>query len=166
MRGIALCGFMGCGKSTVANALSQHHNLKHIDTDKYIEDTNSMTITDIFSRFGEEHFRDIEHNAIAKLCKEFECVLSLGGGAVTFNRNVKALKQNGYTIVFIDTDIDVIKQRLVDDTTRPLLKSNDLDALYNKRLPIYKNASDIIIKCKNESGTQIAKMIIDKLKKA
>lgn len=166
MRGIALCGFMGCGKTTVANALSAHHNLRHIDTDKYIETESSMTIAEIFSRLSEQHFRDLEHNAIAKLCKRRDLVLSLGGGAVTFERNVRVLKDNSYMIVFIDTDIDVIKHRLVDDTTRPLLRHNDIDALYSKRLPIYKNASDIIVSCKDESGTQIAKMIIDKLKKA
>lgn len=166
MRGIALCGFMGCGKSTVANSLSEHYNLRHIDTDKYIEEKNSMTIAQIFEQYGEEHFRNMEHDAIASLSKERGCVLALGGGAVTYERNVKVLRDNGYTIVFIDTDLSVIKDRLSGDTTRPLLKSNDIDALYSKRLPIYKTASDITIPCYTEDGYTVATMIIDKLKKA
>lgn len=166
MRGIALCGFMGCGKTTVAKALSAHYELKHIDTDKYIEEKSGMSIKEMFKRFGEDCFRDKEHDAIKSLCKERDLVLALGGGAVQFERNVRALKDNDYMIVFIDTDIDVIKSRLTGDTTRPLLQTNDIDALYQHRLPIYESASDITVKCKNEDGLKVATMIIDKLKKA
>lgn len=164
MKGIALCGFMGCGKTTVANALSKHYGLKHIDTDKYIEETEKITISQMFEKYGESYFRDKEFEAISALSQKGDCVLALGGGAVTFDRNVTALKNNGYTLVFINTDLDVIKKRLKNDTTRPLLKSNNIDTLYNKRLPIYSNASDITINCSDESGEQVAKMIMDHLK--
>lgn len=166
MRGIALCGFMGCGKTTVANALSLHHNLRHIDTDKYIEDESSMTIAQIFEQYGEDHFRDLEHNAIKSLSKEPDLVLALGGGAVTFERNVKALKDNGYKIVFIDTDLSVIKRRLRNDTTRPLLRTTSVDLLYAKRLATYMSVADAIINCTDESADTIAQMIMEKIKKA
>ncbi len=166
MKGIALCGFMGCGKTTVANALSSKYDLRHIDTDKYIEESQGMTISKMFELYGEGYFRDKEFESISKLSQDSECVLSLGGGAVQFERNVEALKANDYTIVFIDTDLAVIKERLLNDTTRPLLKTNDIDELYNKRLPIYKSAADVIVPCKNESGDTVATMIMNKLKKA
>ena len=49
---------MGCGKSTVATALSEKFNLNHIDTDKYIEQQNKVTISQMFSLYGENYFRD------------------------------------------------------------------------------------------------------------
>ncbi len=166
MKGIALCGFMGCGKTTVAHSLSDKYNLRHIDTDKYIEQTQGMTITEMFEQYGENYFRDKEFEAIAKLSQDSECVIALGGGAVMHERNVDVLKANGYAIVFIDTDLSVIKKRLKNDTTRPLLKTSSVDMLYAKRLATYMSVADVIITCKDESGEQIADMIINELKKA
>lgn len=165
MNRIALCGFMGCGKTTVANALENKYNLKHIDTDKYIEEQENMTIAEIFSKFSEGYFRDKEFKAIKELSENCDCILSLGGGAVQFERNVKALKNNGYTIVFLNTDLDVIKERLKNDNTRPLLKSNDIDALFKKRFDIYKKNSDVIISCNKEDGETLAKIIANTLTK-
>lgn len=155
---------MGCGKSTIATALSQKYNLKNIDTDNYIEKSSKTTIADIFEKHGESYFRDLEHNAICKLSQNAECVLSLGGGAVTFERNVTTLKKSGYTIVFINTDFDVIKKRLQNDETRPLLKTNDLKVLYDKRYNIYKDACDVIINCKDEDASHLADMIVASIK--
>ncbi len=166
MKGIVLCGFMGCGKTTVARSLSNKYNLRHIDTDKYIEENEALTISQMFELHGESYFRDKEYEAIQKLSQNTDCVLSLGGGAVQFERNVDVLKANGYAIVFIDTDLSVIKRRLKNDTTRPLLKTSSVDMLYAKRLAIYMSASDVIITCKDETSEDIADMIINELKKA
>lgn len=164
MNSIALCGFMGCGKTTVANALSAKYNLTQIDTDNYIEEKHGMTISQMFDEFGESYFRDKEHEAISALSSKADCVLSLGGGAVMFEKNVNVLKQNGCKIVFIDTDFDVIKNRLTNDSTRPLLKTNDVAELYNKRLSTYNQVCDVKISCSLESGETIADMIINSIK--
>ncbi len=165
MNGIALCGFMGCGKTTVANALELEYSLKHVDTDKYIEENCSLSIKEIFEKYGEEHFRELETNAIKALCENKNLVLALGGGAVMYERNVESLKENGYTIVFINTALDVIKKRLKNDSTRPLLKTNDIDTLYQKRIDTYNAVCDVKIDCSDEDGRTIAKMIIDKINK-
>lgn len=156
---------MGCGKSTVAAALSEKYSLNHIDTDKYIEQQNESSISQMFSLYGESYFRDKEFDAINKLCKQNGNVLALGGGAVLFERNVTALKNSGYKLIFIDTDFDVIKSRLENDTTRPLLKTNDIKELYDTRYPLYEKACDIKIKCKNETGEQLADIIMQTILK-
>ncbi|MBQ7133353.1 MAG: shikimate kinase [Ruminococcus sp.] len=165
MNAIALCGFMGCGKTTVALALEKKYNLRHIDTDRYIEEKENMTINEMFENFSEGYFRDKEFDAICTLSKEKGCVLALGGGAVTFERNVKSLKENGYTLIFLDTDFEVIKKRLMGDKTRPLLKSNDIETLYKKRYPIYENACDVKITCFRENAEEICDKILEILKK-
>lgn len=151
---------MGCGKSTVATALSQKYSLEHIDTDKFIEEKYKTTISDIFEKYGEQYFRDLEHKVICELLENSDCVLSLGGGAVMYERNVTALKKCGYTIVFINTDFDVIKKRLENDSTRPLLKTDDINLLYKKRYDIYKDACDFEINCRYEDAVEIADKII------
>lgn len=165
MNRIALCGFMGCGKTTVANALEKRHKLKHIDTDKYIQEQENMTISEIFSRYGEDYFRDKEFEAISRLSENEGYALALGGGAAQFTRNVKALKDNGYKLIFINTDLSVIKERLKGDKSRPLLKTNDIDALFYKRFDIYKENSDLCIDCKYEDAETLADIIIETLKK-
>ncbi|MBE6824983.1 MAG: shikimate kinase [Ruminococcaceae bacterium] len=165
MKKLALCGFMGCGKTTVASALSKNHGLSHIDTDKFIEEKENITITEMFKNHSEAYFREKESEVIKTLSQKDSYVLSLGGGAVMFDKNVKALKENGYTIVFIDTDLSILKERLLNDTQRPLLNTNDIDDLYNKRLSTYQSICDIKVTVKNESGEQIADMIMQELKK-
>ena len=165
MKCIALCGFMGCGKTTISKSIEKLYSIPYIDTDKYIEEKENMSINAMFKKFGENYFRNKEYEAIKQLGSKDDTILALGGGAVMFERNVQALKENGCTIIFIDTDFDVIKERLINDETRPLLKLNDTKALYEKRLPIYSSVCDIKITCKNEDSDAIAQMIFEKIKK-
>lgn len=119
-----------------------------IDTDAYIEKKQGMKISEIFDKYGESYFRDLEYEACCELSKKSGIIISTGGGALTFERNVDALKKNG-TIVLIDVPIDTIKERLKNDTTRPLLQRPDRDKamkdLYEKRMPLYKKAADIFV---------------------
>lgn len=165
MKSIALCGFMGCGKTTISKSIEKLYSIPYIDTDKYIEEKENITINAMFDKYGESYFRDKEFDAICELCKTDDTILALGGGAVMFDRNVEALKENGCKIVFIDTDFDVIKERLLNDETRPLLKLNDTKALYERRLPIYNSVCDIKVSCKNEDSDTIAQMIFEEIKK-
>lgn len=64
---IVLCGFMGCGKTTVGKQLAKITNMDYIDLDQYIEQQQNTTISNIFAQYGEEYFRDLEHNAAKEL---------------------------------------------------------------------------------------------------
>ncbi|MGN0477306.1 MAG: shikimate kinase [Ruminococcus sp.] len=147
-KNIILCGFMGCGKTTVGKNLQRRSGMNMIDTDAYIEKKQGMKISEIFDKYGESYFRDLEYEACCELSKKSGIIISTGGGALTFERNVDALKKNG-TIVLIDVPIDTIKERLKNDTTRPLLQRPDRDKamkdLYEKRMPLYKKAADIFV---------------------
>lgn len=149
MNNIILCGFMGCGKTTVGKNLARKTNRKFIDMDTYIEKMAGMTVSEIFEKYGESGFRDMEHQACKELSEKSDCVIAAGGGAFTFNRNIEVFKGND-TIVLLDVPIDVIKYRLRNDKTRPLLQRPDKDEamkeLYNKRLPMYNSAADIVVK--------------------
>ena len=63
-RNIVLCGFMGSGKTTIGKMLAQHLLYTFVDTDDVIEATTGMTVPQIFEIHGEEHYRDLEHNAV------------------------------------------------------------------------------------------------------
>lgn len=150
---LVLYGFMGTGKSTVSKYLSSKIETPYVDTDNYIENKMSITISEIFSRYGEKFFRNLETN----ICKEFSnktnLIISVGGGTVLNDKNVKYLSKNG-KFVFLNTSIDIIKTRLKYDSSRPLLKSDNfskkIENLFFQRLPLYKSISDVIIDCNND----------------
>lgn len=149
MNNIVLCGFMGCGKSTVGKNLARKKGMAFIDMDTYIEEKAGMTVSEIFEKHGENGFRDMEHEACRELAEKSGLVIASGGGAFTFQRNVDAFKGKD-VIVMLDVPLETISLRLKNDKTRPLLQRPDkeqaMKELYDRRYPIYKTAADLIIK--------------------
>jgi shikimate kinase len=136
---IYLIGFMGSGKSTVGRLLATNLGYDFVDTDEAIVQETGMSINDIFNNHGEEHFRNLEHNLLKKLCKGNRTVVSTGGGLPMFNDNMKLIKDNGVS-VYISTGLRTILDRLKHDSQRPLLKSHNpqsLALLLRKRVPTY-----------------------------
>ena len=152
MNNIILCGFMGCGKSTVGRNLAKMTGRKFLDMDNYIEETAGMTIPEIFEQQGESGFRELEHRACQALSERSGLIVASGGGALTFERNVAVFRGRD-TVVLLDVPLETIRQRLAHDTTRPLLQRPDRDeamqVLYEQRLPLYQKAADITVQGKS-----------------
>ena len=142
---IVLIGFMGSGKSTVGKAVADRLNLPFYDLDLYIEKKQNMKITEIFEKFGEEHFRRLETAAAAELSAKEKVVISCGGGTVLRKENADILKKNG-RVFYLKIDAKTVIERLKDDCSRPLLQRDDKEAaineLLNKRSPIYEAVCD------------------------
>lgn len=149
MHSIILCGFMGAGKTSVGKKLSKKLGMKFYDLDRFIEQEYGMPVSEIFARYGEAEFREIEKHAVEKTAAMEACVIACGGGTLMNEENVICFHRAGGRIVFLDTPLSVIKLRLENDTKRPLLQRPDRDryieALYQKRYPYYRMASDLII---------------------
>lgn len=142
---IILCGFMGSGKTTVGMELAKIMGRKFIDTDEMIEREQGIAIKAIFTVHGEDYFRDLEFKCCKSISDMKNCVVSTGGGALTFQRNVDALKQNG-RIVFLDADFDVICERIGNSKTRPLFQDREkAKSLYDERKSKYLSAADYVI---------------------
>lgn len=151
---IALCGFMGAGKTSVGRELSKITGRKFVDTDELVEQTEGKAISSIFAEKGEDYFRNLEFETCVKTADMENTVISTGGGAVTFERNVKALKQ-GAKIVFIDTPFEVICRRVGDASTRPMFKNREnAQKLFIERREKYLLAADFVV-----NGDQSVKKI-------
>ena len=96
---IFLIGFMGAGKSTVAVALKERLGYKRVEMDQRIEENRGMTISDIFARYGEAYFRNLESNTLIELGNETGLVISCGGGVAMRERNVAEMKKNGRVVL-------------------------------------------------------------------
>lgn len=142
---IILCGFMGSGKTVVGGELAKIMGRKFVDTDELIEAQQGVAIKAIFATHGEDYFRDLEFECCKEVAQYKNCVVSTGGGALTFQRNADALKQGG-KIVFLDADFDVICERIGNSTTRPLFQDREkAKALYDERKSKYLAAADYVI---------------------
>jgi shikimate kinase len=131
----------GSGKTTVARNLAKALNYLYIDLDGWIERDAKMFIEEIFEKYGEDKFRELETEMLTKIPKN-DCVVSCGGGIVTQKDN-KAL-MTGITF-YLDTDLEIIKERLETDYQRPLLKAKTLEQLFDERYLKYQDFADAIV---------------------
>ncbi|WP_326914238.1 shikimate kinase [Sphingopyxis chilensis] len=142
-RSIVLVGLMGSGKSTVGRRLAQRLGMRFADADDEIERAAGMTISDIFARFGEAHFRDGERRVIARLLGGKPMVLATGGGAF-INEETRDLILRDSLCIWLDADIPTLVERVGRRSHRPLLKDRDpgtvLRELAAVRNPIYAEA--------------------------
>jgi shikimate kinase len=142
-RPIVLVGLMGVGKSTIGRRLAARLGVDFVDADHEIETAAGLSITEIFEKYGEHHFRDGERRVIARLIDGRIKVIATGGGAF-MNDATRALILDKAFAVWIDADIGVLAERVSRRDTRPLLIGKDaksvLSALAETRNPVYRLA--------------------------
>ena len=144
---ILLCGFMASGKTTIGQLLSEKLSLPFYDTDAMIIAKTGHSIPELFSLYGESGFRDIEHDIAGSIPCLSPCVVSTGGGLLTFSRNGDLLKGKT-TIVLLDRSFDLTWESLITCQDRPLVKGKtkeDVKVLYDARVPLYRKYADIVL---------------------
>ncbi|MCS7215593.1 MAG: shikimate kinase [Thermodesulfovibrio sp.] len=161
---IILIGFMGTGKSTVGKLVSEKLRYIFIDIDELIEKTVGMKISEIFKRFGEARFRDIETEMIKLLIKKRGQVISTGGGVVLREENMLNLKKSG--ILFcLKANENTIFERIKNCKNRPLIQVENpqerIKKLMDERRPFYEQA-DFVIDTNGLSPEEVAITIIKK----
>ncbi len=161
-KNIFLIGFMGCGKSTMARMLSRETGMELVEMDETIEAEAGITINEIFDKFGEQHFRDLESGLVERITDKGGVIVSCGGGAILREKNVEMMKKNGI-IVYLSATPETIYNRVKNSTHRPLLNGNMnveyITELMEKRLPLYEKAADEIVYVDGKEKVQIVKEI-------
>ena len=157
-KNIFLIGFMGCGKSTMARLLSEETGMELVEMDETIEAEAGMSINEIFEKYGETHFRDLETELVGRIAEKGGAVVSCGGGAILRSENVELMKKNGAVIYFSATP-ETIYQRVRNSTTRPLLNGNMnveyIASLMEQRISRYLAAADITIVVDGKSKQEV-----------
>jgi shikimate kinase len=157
---VILIGFMGVGKSTIANGLAKSLGFDVLDTDKMIEQSQSRSINEIFATEGEESFREMESVILGNLIGSTDrSVISTGGGIVTREENIKVLKSIGI-VFWLDAGVDSILDRVSGNRDRPLLKTENprkkIVDLLSGREPLYERCSDEQIQTDDLSVDEIS----------
>lgn len=161
---IFLIGFMGSGKSHWGTQLAEQLQTTFFDLDEQLVKSEGMSVAEIFAGKGEEYFRNREKEMLEQLIDEHaSMVLSVGGGTPCFFNNIELMKRKG-CVVWLNTHVDVLLERLVrEKSKRPLLKDiadDDLKAYIirkmNERRMYYEQAQ---VKIDNESDITPANFI-------
>ncbi|HMK34530.1 MAG TPA: 3-dehydroquinate synthase [Desulfomonilaceae bacterium] len=121
---IILTGFMGTGKTAVGMVLAKRLGWKFLDTDRLISELESMSVTDIFARRGEAHFRTLENTLCERLVTEKHAVIATGGGMPVNPSNRKLLNAAGL-VVNLRCDPEESIKRIKDIHARPMLATED-----------------------------------------
>lgn len=143
---IVLIGMSGAGKSTVGMALSYKMRMPYVDMDAYIERTRGMTISEIFEKYGNDGFRDIESEVAKHIGTNYrKTIVSTGGGVVLRPENMEYLKKSGI-VVYINRSVENILKTL-NAEKRPLLKNNPqkLYDMYQERHGLYLKYADVCV---------------------
>nr|WP_315224090.1 shikimate kinase [uncultured Flavobacterium sp.] len=131
MKKIILLGYMGSGKSTIAQKLSKITNIPFLDLDICIEERAKKSINSIFEEHGEIYFRKLEHQIFLELLQSSEkSIIGLGGGTPCYANNHELLKREDVISIYLKASIDTLYNRLVHNKSkRPLIASMNEDEM-------------------------------------
>jgi shikimate kinase len=165
-RPIIIIGFMAAGKTTVAAALAERLGYGLIDLDQFIEQREGRSIQAIIDEEGEKAFREIESEALGDALKTGSpCIIALGGGAWTIERNRALIDQHTRRTVWLDAPFELCWQRIEDGgNVRPLARERaKTRQLYDERRAIYSQAALRIKVDESMSAQTIAEVIVGML---
>lgn len=162
MKNIFLIGFMGSGKSTVAKGLQEIFHTEAIEMDALIAKQQGMAITEIFEKFGEDYFRDLETKLLLDIREKQGAIVSCGGGVVIRPENIKAMKESGI-VILLSASPETVYKRVKDSRERPVLNGNMnvayIAGLQEKRRAMYEAAADVTIATDKKSVDMICREI-------
>jgi shikimate kinase len=143
---VFLCGFMGCGKTTVGKLAAKKLGCGFYDSDEVIVEREGMSIPEIFAQKGEAYFRQVEVEVIKSLCDK-KAVVACGGGAM-LNPEPAAAAAKAGAVIFLDLDFETCYARISGDENRPIVMSStkeELEERFNSRQQVYMKHSTMQI---------------------
>lgn len=118
-----IIGFMGSGKTTAGKRLAASLGWSFIDLDKKIQEHTGMKIADIFSEYGEAHFRMVEAEVLKSLVTDSNTVISTGGGTPCYGNNMEYMLESGLTIYLKLTPLQLVSRLSSSSDERPLIRN-------------------------------------------
>lgn len=163
---VALLGYRGCGKTTAGRLVASRLGRVFIDTDERVAAHAGCTIREIFERWGEAHFRALEHDALRTALASAPCVLSVGGGAVLRADNRELLRRCAVR-AWLAASAETLHARISADAAsaaqRPALRGGGLpevQRLLAERTPLYASLATVVVSTEGRSIDSVVDELI------
>jgi shikimate kinase/3-dehydroquinate synthase len=154
MKPLLLTGPMGSGKSTVGKLVASQAGRPFIDLDQEIEARAGTSIAAIFQSQGEGAFRALERAALEdELANPSPRVVALGGGAL-LDPGIRRRALAETRVVGLTAPVEELRRR-TQGGDRPLLKSQDLEAVLAARAAVYAETHATIANTKAPEQTAL-----------
>jgi XRE family aerobic/anaerobic benzoate catabolism transcriptional regulator len=142
---VALLGLRGAGKTTIGRQLARRLRVRFIELDRQIEKAADMSLAEVFSLYGEQYYRRLEHDTLAALLTApRDMVLATGGGLVAAPETFAMLKKAATTVWLRASPEDHWNRVVRQGDRRPMADHPqamaDLRALLASREPLYAAA--------------------------
>ncbi|MBN1894656.1 shikimate kinase [bacterium] len=163
---VYLIGFMACGKTRIGKLIARKLARPFLDTDEMIVRKTGMPIPEIFEKWGESRFREIEKEIVSQVAGLRGRIVALGGGAVLDPGNWELLDLSG-TIICLSYPPEIIEERAARSRQRPLLNQESgrerkerIRSLLESRESVYRKA-DLLLHLNQEvDARRVAAAII------
>ena len=154
---IALIGFMGSGKTTLAKVLGAHLNLPVYEVDQLVfKIAHTSSMTTIFERGGEMYLRELEQQALSELTEMDDGIIDCGGGLVTFEPSLELLQKFSSKIILLRVPFELAQSRVGDDVTRPLFQDEaEAKQLYESRIKLYESVATDTVEVHGQSVEEL-----------
>jgi shikimate kinase len=165
-----LTGFMGSGKSTIGPILANTLGFEFADIDRVVESTEGIPVTRIFREKGEAYFREMELQALRRLCVRPRLVISLGGGTLVQPAAFQLIRATGI-LVYLKMSPEEVMRRLAHRTDRPLLLDPEggrlpddqlrarIEKLYGERSALYESADVVVPTDETRVGMTVDRIV-------
>lgn len=156
-----LVGAPGAGKSTVGELVAKLLRVAYRDADNLIAAAAGKTIPEIFFDDGEPAFRAMETATLDAQLRDFDGVLSLGGGVVLAEANRALLR--GHPVVYLEVGFADAISRVGLGAGRPLLAMNPratLRHLLDQRRPLYEEVAVHTVTTDGVTPQQVAANVV------
>jgi shikimate kinase len=175
LRGIALIGLSGAGKSTVAPPLAARVGGAWIDLDRLVEETSGSAVATLIESRGEAAFRDLECEALRRALEgagaggggtEGLQVVACGAGILNRAEN-RALLREAAFVAWLRVDPETAAARLGEgaERVRPMLRGagliDRLRALDVERRAHYAAAADVTVETDRRSALEVAALVAE-----
>ncbi len=162
---LVLIGLRATGKTTLGKALAARLDWTFRDTDAEIEARAGQPVADVFTRQGQDAFREIEAGVLADLADARRCVISTGGGIILRADNRRRLAALG-PCIWLDAPVAVLRARMASQPgQRPPLTGRDpldeIEQVSLARAPLYAALAEMQLDTATASAAQLVTRVLD-----
>ena len=152
---VALLGLRGAGKTTIGRQLARRLRVHFVELDRRVEQMADMSLAQIFSLYGEEHYRRFEREALRHVIQENRPVVLATGGGIVAAPDTFALLRSAATTVWLRASPEDHWNRVVGQGDRRPMADHpqamaDLRGILTAREPLYAGADYTV----NTSGRE------------